>query len=163
MHSSPCTNDWMHAKNMFLHLFPLYLRSTHLLIFHTWLPCCYLGLVSAVHTEGNTAWLHWLSEWKHKEYSNAFWLSNNEMSHRHDLLNNFSSINNASAQKLKRCYTEIIRKLIRPLWMVWMIHIIFCQCYCHINLSEIHCILRSNNYVVILFCVCDWHLIIFLC
>ena len=33
-------------------------------------------------------------------------------------------------------HAEIIRKLIRPLWMIWMIHIIFCQCYCHINLSE---------------------------
>lgn len=157
--------EWM--LNMFLHLFPLYLRSTHLLIFHTWLPCCYLGLVSAVHSEGNKAcWLHWLSEWKHKEYSNAFWLSHNEMSHRHDLLNNFSSINNASAQKLKQWHAAIIRKLIRPLWMAWMIHIVFCQCSCHINLSETNSSTEFSAVTIMweyYFFVCDWHLIIFLC
>ena len=96
-----------------------------------------------------------------------FWLSNNEMSHRHDLLNNFSSINNASAQKLKQWHAAIIRKLIRLLWMVWMIHIIFCQHHCHINLFEINSstVFSAVTIVVILlfFCLCDWHLIIFLC
>ncbi len=50
-----------------------------------------------------------------KNIQMPFGLSNNEMSHRHDLLNNFCSINNASAEKLKHWHAALKGKLIRPL------------------------------------------------
>lgn len=139
-HAVISLHKWLNERQRCFYMYFPSIREAHICLslildFHVaiW-GSCQQFIEKAIKLVGCTDYLNDST----KNIQILFWLSNNEMSHRHDLLNNFSSINNASAQKLKQWHAAIIRKLIRPLWMVWVIHIIFCQCYCHINLFEIN-------------------------